>query len=62
MGFTRRVGIDVAQVTGMAFGRVRRAMLMIGWIKMSSRRSSLRVRAVAKLVDMKAMFTGRKAG
>ena len=37
MRFARCVGGDIAEITSMMFGRVRPAVMLVGWIEMSAR-------------------------
>jgi hypothetical protein len=54
--FARRVRFDVAQITSVTVGRIRRTMLLVSGIKMSACRCGFGIGTITELVNMKSMF------
>ena len=58
----RAIRFDVSHVAFVPFTRVRSAVRLIGGIEMSAGRARIRGAAIAKLVDVKTVLAGCKAG
>ena len=62
MRLAARVRFDVPEIARMTIGRVRRPMLMIGGIEMPASVGRFWIGAIAKLVNVEAMFARREPG
>lgn len=58
----RAIRFDVSHVAFVPFTRVRSAVRLIAGIEMSAGRARIRGAAIAKLVDVKTVLAGCKAG
>src|SRR5207248_5276883 len=58
----RRVCLYISHVPYVPFGRIGPRMRLLGWIKVTARRSGVGCAAIAELMDVKTMIAGSQTG